>query len=84
MITISEPPATGVVIKSSTISAILTNLRDTVSGCSCNCNYSSCPCNCNHCSCNCNYCTCNCNWGNCYHTSEYAKERYKEINYGNA
>lgn len=78
MITITEPPAKGIVIKASTITAILKNLQDVVSGCTCNCNYSACPCNCNNCSCNCNWCTCNCNWGSCYHTNEYTKRLLEE------
>lgn len=69
MITITEMPATGVIIKADTIKQILSNLKETTNVCFCNCNYVQCDCNCN-------YCTCNCNWGNCYHGNDYKKHQF--------
>ena len=48
-------------ITSTIINALINELNQSGTACTCNCNY--CTCNCNYCTCNCNYaCTCNCNY----------------------
>jgi hypothetical protein len=48
-------------ITAANINALITEINQAGTVCTCNCNY--CTCNCNYCTCNCNYaCTCNCNY----------------------
>ena len=51
----------GMKITSAIINALVDEINNAGTVCTCNCNY--CTCNCNYCTCNCNYsCTCNCNY----------------------
>jgi hypothetical protein len=48
-------------IRAPHINSLVSQINESRSVCTCNCNY--CTCNCNYCTCNCNYsCTCNCNY----------------------